>query len=127
MVDSKLKLNPNPDHINTSSYKPKGTRSKDLGGSRILIEPLLPRGSEGGGEARGGSLTYHDVHVEPVGAEADHPVGLRGEVGEVGREHRRRYLRRRRRHASCLTCSRTNSDGVIPMVLGGGVFGWRRE
>jgi len=47
------------------------------------------------GNGRRGRGSYHDVHVEPVGAEAEHALGLRGEIGEVRWEHRRCYLRRR--------------------------------
>ena len=43
---------------------------------------------------------YHDVHVEPVGAETDHALGFGSQIGEVGGEHRGRDFRRRHRNPS---------------------------
>lgn len=41
---------------------------------------------------------YHDIHVEPVGAETDHTLSLGSQVGEVAGEHRGRDFRRRHRN-----------------------------
>jgi hypothetical protein len=68
-------------------------------GSIVSVRALLrPRGRSavrGWDWPEGVRGSYHDVHVEPVGAEAEHTLSLGGEVGEVRREHRRRYLRSR--------------------------------
>lgn len=39
------------------------------------------------------SRGYHDVHVEPIGAKFEHALGLRCQIGEVRRQHRRCYFR----------------------------------
>lgn len=36
---------------------------------------------------------YHNVHVEPIGSQLDHPLGLRCQIREVRRQHRRGNLR----------------------------------
>jgi hypothetical protein len=99
-------------------------RIVQIRGSIVSVRALLrPRGRSavrGRDWPVGGRGSYHDVHVQPVGAKAEHALGLRGEVGEVRREHRRRYLR------GSHGCLRLGSGGSPVVVVEVGTDQGRR-